>query len=125
MQVTDSFPRLPAVTRRRPLLKGTLDLLILKTLSLGRLHGFGIVRTLEDATEGVFFVEEGSLYPALHRLQRKGLVTSAWGVSELGRRAKFYELTPDGRSQLGVETAEWAIVRESVGKVLALESHTA
>ena len=108
------------MSRRLPLLKGTLDLLILKTLSLGARHGFGIVQTIEDTTDGVFFVEEGSLYPALHRLQRKGLVTSKWGISELRRRARFYELTKRGRAQLARETADWDLIRESVGKVLAL-----
>ncbi|NNM32107.1 MAG: PadR family transcriptional regulator [Gemmatimonadetes bacterium] len=108
------------MSRRLPLLKGTLDLLILKTLSLGASHGFGIVQTIEETTEGVFFVEEGSLYPALHRLQRKGLVKSRWGISELRRRAKFYELTKRGTAQLGRETADWEVIRDSVGKVLAL-----
>ena len=109
------------MSRRLPLLKGTLDLLILKTLSLGAQHGFGIVQTIEETTDGVFFVEEGSLYPALHRLQRKGLVKSKWGISELRRRAKFYELTKRGQAQLAKEAADWDLIRESVGKVLALE----
>ncbi|MEM7414341.1 MAG: PadR family transcriptional regulator [Gemmatimonadota bacterium] len=108
------------MTRRMPLLRGTLDLLILKTLSLAPNHGFGIVRILDESTEGVFFVEEGSLYPALHRLQKKGLVQSTWGVSEAGRRAKFYELTKPGLDALRAETDDWSLVSASVAKVLAL-----
>ena len=104
---------------RTPLLRGTLDLMILKTLSLGPKHGFGIVRTLEDATDGVFFVEEGSLYPALHRLKRKGFLRSYWGTS-MQRRAKFYELTEEGHQALASELEQWETIRVSVAKVLAL-----
>ena len=90
------------------LLHGTLDTLILKTLTGGRRHGYAIARAIEDATDGVVDVEEGSLYPALYRMERKGWIEAEWGVSELGRRAKFYRLTPRGRRQLAAQTAEWA-----------------
>lgn len=113
------------MTRRMPLLRGTLDLLILKTLSLGPNHGFGIVRILDESTEGVFFVEEGSLYPALHRLKKRGLLNARWGVSEADRRAKFYELTDLGWEALNAEVRDWSVVSESVAKVLALRPNPA
>jgi transcriptional regulator len=100
------------------LLHGTLDTLILKTLAAGRLHGYGIARAIEDATEEVIVVEEGSLYPALYRAERKGWVEAEWGVSELGRRAKFYRLTPRGRRQLAAQTADWARFAAAVSRVL-------
>ena len=100
------------------LLHGTLDTLILKTLVGGRRHGYGIALAIEEATDGVVGVEEGSLYPALYRLERKELVEAEWGVSELGRRAKFYRLTPRGRRQLAAQTAEWARFASAVSKVL-------
>ncbi|PYR33214.1 MAG: PadR family transcriptional regulator, partial [Acidobacteria bacterium] len=82
------------------LLHGTLDTLILKTLAGGRRHGYGIARAIEEATEGIVEIEDGSLYPALYRLERKTWLEAEWGTSELGRRAKFYRLTPRGRKQL-------------------------
>jgi transcriptional regulator len=100
------------------LLHGTLDTLVLKTLTGGRRHGYGIARAIEDATEGVVTIEDGSLYPALYRLERKGWVDAEWGVSELGRRAKFYRLTAKGRRQLTAQTAEWARFAAAISKVL-------
>lgn len=100
------------------LLHGTLDALILKTLAGGRRHGYGVARAIEDATSGVVAVEEGSLYPALYRLERRELIEAEWGTSELGRRAKFYRLTPRGRRQLAAQTAEWARFAGAVSKVL-------
>jgi PadR family transcriptional regulator PadR len=100
------------------LLHGTLDTLILKTLAAGRLHGYGIARAIEEATEAVVVVEEGSLYPALYRAERKGWVEAEWGLSELGRRAKFYRLTPRGRKQLAAQTADWARFAAAVSRVL-------
>lgn len=100
------------------LLHGTLDTLILKTLTAGRRHGYGIARAIEQATDGVVEVEEGSLYPALYRLERKGIVEAEWGTSELNRRAKFYRLTPRGRKALATQTAEWARFAGAVSKVL-------
>jgi len=100
------------------LLHGTLEALVLKTLAGGRLHGYGIARAIEDATDGVVTVEEGSLYPALYRMERKGRIGAEWGVSELGRRAKFYRLTPRGRKELSSQTAEWARFAAAISKVL-------
>jgi PadR family transcriptional regulator len=100
------------------LLHGTLDTLILKTLAGGRRHGYGIARAIEDATEQVVVVEEGSLYPALYRAERKGWIEAEWGVSELGRRAKFYRLTARGRKQLAAQTADWARFAAAVSRVL-------
>ena len=96
--------------RQTPLLQGTLDLLILKALSLQPLHGLGVSRRVEQITRGAFVVGPGSLFPALHRLEEKGWLTSAWGDSENNRRAKYYELTKAGRRQLSAETEEWSRV---------------
>jgi len=100
------------------LLHGTLETLVLKTLAGGRRHGYGIARAIEDATDGVVDVEEGSLYPALYRMERRELVEAEWGTSELGRRAKFYRITPRGRRQLASQTAEWARFAGAISKVL-------
>jgi len=100
------------------LLHGTLDALVLKTLSRGPRHGYGIARWLEEATDEMVVVEEGSLYPALYRLERRGLVEADWGTSELGRKAKFYRLTTQGRRHLAAETAQWASFAAAVSKVL-------
>ena len=100
------------------LLHGTLDALILKTLAGGRLHGYAIAQVIEAATGEAIVVEEGSLYPALYRMERKGWIEAEWGVSELGRRAKFYRLTPRGRRQLAVQTAEWARFSAAISRVL-------
>src|SRR5678809_1772975 len=91
-----------------PLLHGTLDALILKTLSWGPRHGYAIARWLEETTKDAIQVEEGSLYPALYRMERKGWIEAEWGTSELGRKAKFYKLTPEGRKQLRLETERFA-----------------
>jgi PadR family transcriptional regulator, regulatory protein PadR len=101
------------------LLQGTLDLLILKTLSLGSRHGAAVVRWLEQVTEGALVVEEGSLYPALHRLEDKKWVTSEWGVSEHNRRVRFYALTPGGREQLLAQMEELRRHMRLVTRVLA------
>src|SRR5580765_6237900 len=100
------------------LLHGTLDTLVLKTLAAGRRHGYGIARAIEDATDGVVDIEEGSLYPALYRMERKGWVEAEWGLSELGRRAKFYRLTPKGRRHLAAQTAEWSRFAAAISRVL-------
>jgi PadR family transcriptional regulator, regulatory protein PadR len=100
------------------LLHGTLDALILKTLAAGRRHGYAIARAIEDATEGVVDIEEGSLYPALYRMERKDWVEAEWGLSELGRRAKFYRLTPKGRRRLTTQTAEWTRFAAAISRVL-------
>jgi PadR family transcriptional regulator, regulatory protein PadR len=88
-------------------LRGTLDLLILKAVSWAPTHGYGVARWIEQATSDVLQIEEGSLYPALHRLEVRGWIASEWGTSENNRRAKFYTLTQKGRAQLRVETATW------------------
>jgi len=100
------------------LLHGTLDTLILKTLAGGRRHGYGIARAIEEATEGIVEIEDGSLYPALYRLERKTWLEAEWGTSELGRRAKFYRLTPRGRKQLAAQTADWARFAAAISRVL-------
>jgi PadR family transcriptional regulator PadR len=102
----------------RTLLHGTLDALILKTLAAGPRHGYAIARWLEDTTERVVQIEEGSLYPALYRMERKGWIDAVWGVSELGRRAKIYSLTDKGRRQLHRQTRAWASFAGGVTRVL-------
>ena len=96
--------------RQTPLLQGTLDLLILKALSLQPLHGLGVSRRVEQITRGAYIVRPGSLFPALHRLEEKGWLASSWGESENNRRAKYYELTKTGRRQLEAEAEEWTRV---------------
>ena len=100
------------------LLHGTLDALILKALVTGKRHGYAIARWIEEATDELLQVEDGSLYPALYRMERKGWIEAEWGTSELNRRAKFYRLTPKGRKQLAVETEQWARFAAAVSKVL-------
>ena len=102
-------------------LKGTLDLLVLKTLaSQGRMHGFAITLRVEQISENVLRLEEGSLYPALHRMTQAGWLRSEWGVSESNRRARFYSITATGRKQLAEEAKEWSQLTEAVGRVLSL-----
>lgn len=100
------------------LLHGTLDALILKTLAGGPRHGYAIARFIEDTTGEAVLVEEGSLYPALYRLERRRWLEAEWGMSELGRRAKLYRLTDAGRAQLAAETATWRRFSAGVSKVL-------
>ena len=104
------------------LLQGTLDLLILKALSLQELHGLGISRRIEQVTQGAFHVKPGSLFPALHRMEESGWLESSWGTSDNNRRAKFYRLTAAGRRQLKAETNQWEQV--SVAIRLALATNT-
>ncbi len=99
-------------------LRGTLDLMVLKTLSWGPAHGYGIARWIEQCTDDVLQVEEGSLYPALHRLEDQGLVAAEWGLTGLGRRAKFYRLTPAGRKQLQASRDYWTRFAAAVAKIL-------
>ena len=100
------------------LLRDTLDLLILKTLARGPMHGYAIAEFIEQTSEDVLRVEEGALYPALHRLELRGLLTSKWGVSESNRKAKYYRLTPSGRRQLTEETARWGRMATAIGRIL-------
>jgi len=100
------------------LLQGTLDVLILKALSWGPLHGYAVVRWIERTTEEVLRIEEGALYPALHRMERRGWIEAEWGMSEKNRKAKFYKLTDLGRRELHAESATWQRYAQAVGKVL-------
>ena len=108
------------MARDTTLLQGTLDLLILKTLTLEKLHGLGIARRIEQITRGAFEVKPGSLFPALHRMEEAGWLSSVWGQSENGRKARFYTLTPAGRRQLKTETGHWG--RVSLAMALALKA---
>ena len=101
------------------LLRGTLDLLILRALSWQSSHGFGVARWIEQVTDDVLRIEEGSLYPALYRLEKRGWVESEWGLSENNRRAKFYSLTPRGQAQLVVETDKFSRFAQAVFKAIA------
>ncbi|HEX8691761.1 MAG TPA: PadR family transcriptional regulator [Longimicrobium sp.] len=107
------------------LLQGTLDVLILKTLSWGPMHGYAVAQWIQDATDDELRVEEGSLYPALHRMERRGWIEAEWGVSDNGRRAKYYRLTPAGRAQLAERTASWDAFAAAVAKVLRAEPRSA
>jgi transcriptional regulator len=100
------------------LLQGTLDLLILKSLSAGELHGLGVSRRIEQLTGGTFVVQPGSLFPALHRLEEAGWLSSSWDASENNRRAKYYALTRKGRRQLGEEMASWNRISLAIDKAL-------
>ncbi|MGB6686409.1 MAG: PadR family transcriptional regulator [Terracidiphilus sp.] len=100
------------------LLQGTLDLLILKALGQGELHGLGISRRIEQVTRGTFQVKPGSLFPALHRMEEAGWLSSSWGESENNRRAKFYRRTRAGERQLGIETEEWATIVRAMADAL-------
>ena len=100
------------------LLQGTLDVLVLKTLSWGPRHGYAVARGLQELTDDVLQIEEGSLYPALHRMERRGWVDSEWGLSENNRRAKYYKLTAEGRKQLRAEASTWSVFSQAVSKVL-------
>ncbi|MHB1225317.1 MAG: PadR family transcriptional regulator [Gemmatimonadaceae bacterium] len=101
------------------ILRGTLDLLVLRSLNWGSSHGYGIARWIEQATDDVLRVEEGSLYPALHRLEERGWVAAEWGLSENNRRAKYYQLTTVGRAQLTAEMASWTRFANAVFAALA------
>jgi transcriptional regulator len=100
------------------LLHGTLDALILKTLTWGPRHGYAIARWLEDTTDDALQIEEGSLYPALYRMERKGWIEAEWGISDNNRKAKIYHLTRIGREHLKAETAKWVQCADAVSKVL-------
>ena len=104
--------------KKTDLLQGTLDLLVLKALDGNPSHGYAVARTIERVTDDVLRVEEGSLYPALHRMEERGWITSYWGQSENRRRAKFYELTDLGRHQLSVEATEWTRYADAIARML-------
>jgi len=102
------------------LLPGTLDLLILKAVSLGTLHGYGVLLRIQQITAGGLQIQQGALYPALYRLDRQGLITSEWGTSDNNRRARFYSLTRTGRARLGNEAASWNRIADAI--TLALKA---
>jgi transcriptional regulator len=104
--------------RQADLLQGTLDLLILKTLALGSQHGWGVSQRIQQMSREVLQVNQGSLYPALHRLEHRGWIAAEWGTSENNRKAKFYSLTRRGRAQLKAEEAQWRKFAEAVGWIL-------
>lgn len=106
-------------TARSDLLQGTLDVLVLKTLSAGAMHGWGISQRIQQLSDDVLAVNQGSLYPALYRLEEKGWITATWGTSDNNRRARFYSLTRAGRRQLAEETESWERFASAVGRVLA------
>jgi transcriptional regulator len=105
-------------TEQTPLLQGTLDLLILKSLALQEMHGLGIAKRVEQITRGTFQVKPGSLFPSLYRMEQEGWVTSTWGESENRRRAKYYRLTKTGRRQLESETERWGRISLAIGQAL-------
>jgi len=100
------------------LVQGTLDMLILSRLARGAAHGFGIAEDVRRASDEVLRIEEGSLYPALQRLETQGLITSMWGMSEKNRRARYYTLTPRGRKQVGVEVNSWRRLVQAIDRVI-------
>lgn len=104
--------------RSLELIKGTLDVLILKTLSWGPMHGYAVSRWIRQQTDDAFRIEEGALYPALRRLEKRGWIEGSWGVTDTNREAKFYELTGEGRQQMRAEVREWGRYVEAMGRVL-------
>jgi PadR family transcriptional regulator PadR len=105
--------------KRKPELpQGTFDMLVLKALSLGPMHGYGIAQRVEQMAEDMLRVEEGTLYPALYRIEQRGWIAGKWGVSENNRRARFYSLTAHGRKQLAAEQTRWAYLSLAIRKIL-------
>ena len=102
------------------LLPGTLDLLILRTLQTESLHGWAIAERIQQVSQEILQVNQGSLYPALHRLEHQGWIDAEWAVSELGRRAKYYRLTTTGGRQLAIETSEWERMSTAIGRIMKL-----
>jgi PadR family transcriptional regulator, regulatory protein PadR len=102
--------------------QGTLDMLILRVCSLGPIHGYAIAQRIQQISRDVLHVQQGSLYPALHRLENRGHLAAEWKESETGREAKFYRLTASGQAQLQAETANWARLAEAIGLILAVEA---
>lgn len=103
---------------RTDLLQGTLELLILKTLARDSMHGYGIAQRIHEAVDDLLKIEDGSLYPALYRMEERGWVTAEWGVSENNRRAKFYKLTRAGRKQLDAEASNWDRIAKAISRIL-------
>jgi PadR family transcriptional regulator, regulatory protein PadR len=105
-------------SRSIELLQGTLDLIVLKSLSWGPMHGFGLARWIQQATEDLLRIEEGSLYPALYRMENRGWIKAQWALTENGRRAKYYRLTASGRRQLAAESESWAQMTDAIGRIM-------
>jgi transcriptional regulator len=103
---------------RKAIVQGTLDMLVLKTLARGTMHGYAIAEFIQSTSEDVLRVEEGALYPALHRLELRGLLASAWGISENNRRAKYYRLTAAGRKQLTAESEYWNRMTAAIARIM-------
>jgi PadR family transcriptional regulator PadR len=106
----------------RALLPGTLDLLVLKALSLGETHGYGVLLRIQEMTGGALAVEQGTVYPALYRLERQGLLQTEWGVSDNNRRARFYRLTTPGRTRLREQIADWQCIATAIGAALSTKA---
>src|SRR5688572_27624701 len=104
--------------RKADLLQGTLDMLILKTLTLEPMHGYGISQRIQQISRDVLQIQQGSLYPALRRLERRGWIVAEWGESENNRRARFYHLTRSGKKRLQQETQEWERLSQAIGRIL-------
>jgi transcriptional regulator len=111
---------MPPEAPKLDLLQGTLDLLILRALRAAPLHGWAVSERIQQISRDVLQVNQGSLYPALHRLENQGWIRAEWGVSELGRRARFYSLTPSGRRQLEIEAENWERLTEAIARVLRM-----
>jgi transcriptional regulator len=107
---------------RSDLMQGTLDMLVLRTLRGGRLHGYAIANKIQHQSDGFLQVEEGSLYPALHRMERRGWIAAEWGLSETRRKAKYYELTASGRAQLKAKAKTWNRLVEAIGGVMGTKT---
>ena len=107
------------MTDTASVLPGTLDLLILKAVSLGKLHGYGVLLRIEQISGGALQIQQGALYPALYRLEHQGLIDSEWGTSDNNRKAKYYRLTAAGRRRLGIETASWNHMARAIATALA------
>jgi len=107
------------MAKRLELLQGTLDMLILKAVSLGPLHGYGVLLRIQQISEGLLEIQQGSLYPALYRLEFQGWIASDWGESENNRRAKYYRLTASGKRRLQMETDEWNRMANVIGRILS------
>ena len=102
--------------------QGTLEMLILRTLCDGPQHGYGVARCIQDTSDGVFIIQEGSLYPALYRMERRGWIESEWGASERKRRARYYKLTPPGHERLAAKTADWRRSTSAIFQLLGISA---
>ncbi len=116
---------MPTKQEKTDLVQGTLDMLILRTLRTGTKHGYAIAEHIQETSDGVLQVEEGSLYPALHRMERRGWIEAEWGLSETKRKAKYYRLTEPGRTQLRAKTKTWESLVSAIGSVLGARTKEA